>query len=670
MKIVRKFWMTAVVVVMVSSSMVRGATPITDEFTFQGRLQFGGVPVNDTCDFSFKLWDQQQPSGTQIGSEQIANNVTVDNGLFTVVIAFGFDAFKGNARWMKIKVRCPAGSGSYIPLDPRHELTAAPYGLFSHSTRGIEVDSQNKVGIGTTAPAYKLDIEGGANPLQITGGGPNFEKFRFNVETGGYATFRMYDSGTREDFRFATNGNSWMNNSGNVGIGTTAPQAKLHIRGTGSFRGNHIAYFESTGSSSADGIAIQLSNSHTNIGNNFISFYNSSGTVTGRVEGFDLENGDWQNPPTFPIPTLIVDPGITLNSNWFNTGLFPNINLSTGTLPNAVFSKGTLPSLSISWCGALGITYPCSLSFSKGSLPNLSFSKGTFPSLSVTGGSLPSLNSSPINIGTPSLSVGNLPTLLDFENLMCWSMDWGISDFLTLDPVAIAANALKLAAAEKCKDEGVTYGSQGADYAEWLPKLDPKEQFRFGEIVGVYGGKISRKTVGAEQIMAVSLAPVVLGNLPPDNEKENYEKVGFMGKLPVVVRGKVMAGDYIIPSRFEDGTGIAVSPKNLLLSQVDKILGRAWSDSQSDIYGFVDVVIGVETNAATMILTKHQKLIQKQDQKYAVLVEENYRLKEEVRELRGEMSRLGVTVEKLTRFMDTRFAMKNVDTLTNANKPW
>ncbi|MGB9873233.1 MAG: hypothetical protein ACPLYD_16450, partial [Anaerolineae bacterium] len=35
----------------------------------------------------------------------------------------------GDARWLAIAVRCPAGSGSYQPLTPRQALTAAPYAL-------------------------------------------------------------------------------------------------------------------------------------------------------------------------------------------------------------------------------------------------------------------------------------------------------------------------------------------------------------------------------------------------------------------------------------------------------------------------------------------------------------------------------------------------------------
>ena len=96
-------------------------------FTYQGQLKSGGNPVNGNCDFQFSLWDAVT-DGTQIGTTQTKTNVSVSNGLFTTSLDFG-SAFTGDARWLAIAVRCPAGSGSYTNLSPRQALTAAPYAL-------------------------------------------------------------------------------------------------------------------------------------------------------------------------------------------------------------------------------------------------------------------------------------------------------------------------------------------------------------------------------------------------------------------------------------------------------------------------------------------------------------------------------------------------------------
>ena len=98
---------------------------------------------------------------------------------------------------------------------------------------------------------------------------------------------------------------------------------------------------------------------------------------------------------------------------------------------------------------------------------------------------------------------------------------------------------------------GVTYGSGGADYAEYLPKYDPSEMFAYGEIVGVLNGQISKRFIEADHYMVVSKAPMILGNDPGDPEAEaDFEKVAFMGQVPVKVKGDVESGDFILMTRW------------------------------------------------------------------------------------------------------------------------
>ncbi len=97
-------------------------------FTYQGQLKQGGNPVNGNCDLQFSLWDAAS-DGTQVGTTQTKTNVSVSDGLFTIPdLDFG-SVFTGDARWLQIAVRCPAGSGMYTNLSPRQALTAAPYAL-------------------------------------------------------------------------------------------------------------------------------------------------------------------------------------------------------------------------------------------------------------------------------------------------------------------------------------------------------------------------------------------------------------------------------------------------------------------------------------------------------------------------------------------------------------
>ncbi len=105
-------------------------TPISSTFTYQGQLKSGGSAVTGPCDFQFGLWDAAS-GGAQVGVTQTLSAVNVSNGLFTVPLNFGANAFTGDARWLSMAVRCPAGSGNYAPLDPRQALTPAPYATYA-----------------------------------------------------------------------------------------------------------------------------------------------------------------------------------------------------------------------------------------------------------------------------------------------------------------------------------------------------------------------------------------------------------------------------------------------------------------------------------------------------------------------------------------------------------
>jgi len=684
----------------------------TGEFGYQGQLKLDGALPGDQV-------------GSALTFDGGAGNpapVEVANGLFSVVLDFGPTAFTDDARWLEVAVRCPAAVGDYTVLAPREAIVGAPHAVH---TRGIFVGDAGDVGLGTNNPHEKLEVNGNI-AVAVEGFDPYIELMSdgaadattMHLTTLDVVGFAVTDE--RHDPKFV------VRPTGDIGMGTTRPEAPLHVTGAGRFRGNHLAFFHSRSGPQSDGIAIQLDNPSTNRENNFITFYNGREGVTGRIEGFDLENGDWIAPPPLPDIGMTLDPGITYNPTWFNPGTlptasfnrgqlptasfsrgqlptasfnqgqlpsltfsggsFPSANFSRGSLPTASFNDGSLPSFSANYCTVVGIRVLCgfnwsagstpslnfsggslpsltfsrgslptasfgvgrlpSLTFSGGALPNLTFSGGALPSLTFSGGSLPSVEKSPIVIGEPSLTF-DLPTEEELEALFCWSYETGLSDFVSLDPVGVAVERLKEQVAMRCKDEGVTYGSKGADYAEWLPKLNPSDQFQIGQIVGVHGGKVSLETEGAEQIMAISKAPVVVGNVPAEEEKQNFVTVGFMGQLPVVVRGKAKPGDYIIPSGREDGTAVAVSPEDLALEHLGRTLGRAWSESDNDVYSLINVAIGLDGYEAKTVLRRHREQIDTQARNQDALVAENSRLKAELNAMDVKLTSLMASFQKL-----------------------
>ena len=93
---------------------------------------------------------------------------------------------------------------------------------------------------------------------------------------------------------------------------------------------------------------------------------------------------------------------------------------------------------------------------------------------------------------------------------------------------------------------GVAYESGSGDYAEWLERLDPKENISAGDIIAVIGGQITKDLTNAQQVMAVSHRPIVLGNIPAEGKNYLGNNIAFMGQIPVKIMGPVKTGDYIV----------------------------------------------------------------------------------------------------------------------------
>ncbi len=148
---------------------------------------------------------------------------------------------------------------------------------------------------------------------------------------------------------------------------------------------------------------------------------------------------------------------------------------------------------------------------------------------------------------------------------------------------------------------GILFGTSGGDFAECLPRLDPLDVFQPGDVVGVLDGRISHSTVTANQLMVITDRPAVLGNQPENDE--NYEKVSFIGQVPVRVRGEVQAGDWIVASGLEDGTGIAVPPSQNTLDH--QIVGRAWESSEEPDIKRVNMVVGLDQSVAKDVIIRN-----------------------------------------------------------------
>jgi hypothetical protein len=98
--------------------------------------------------------------------------------------------------------------------------------LYTNGAERLRVNSAGNVGIGTTAPAFKLDVTG---QIRSSSGG-------FVFPDGTVQTTASTGSGSQ----WTTSGANIYYNSGNVGVGTATPTSKLHVQGDGRVSGNLV----------------------------------------------------------------------------------------------------------------------------------------------------------------------------------------------------------------------------------------------------------------------------------------------------------------------------------------------------------------------------------------------------------------------------------------------
>ena len=296
---------------------------------------------------------------------------------------------------------------------------------------------------------------------------------------------------------------------------------------------------------SDQGVAIKVNGSRSNA-NNFVTFFDGTGLVQGRIEGqTTLE--------------LLTDPEyIVQNAFLIAQEVIAVANVATGAA-NIVLSIAN----------------------------ELAAATSVAPVVAV-------------GVGAVAGTSGPVPSLI-----VAAAVEIGVA----IAEEVVAAAELVIATGEivaynlfKNTQIGVTYQSGAGDYAEWLPKANVADKFYPGDIVGVKGGLISSSTDGAEQVFVISSRPAVLANVPEEGTEGAYEKVALMGQVPVKVLGIVERGDYIIPSGRIDGFGRAVKASDLRPEQYQQIVGIAWSSSDAPGFGHVNVAVGLNANDVSTLV--------------------------------------------------------------------
>jgi len=196
------------------------AAPPTTAFTYQGELKEHGQPVNASLPMTFRLFNLAT-GGTQL-TEISKPSVAVQGGRFTEPLEFPAATMNGvHALWLEVVV-------NGVTLSERHQVTASPYSL---ATRGITVDAQNRVGIGTAVPSRKLSVHGGVDIYDASNEGVSIVTQNLAFADTNEDTFYRFMGATQRHV-FSSNGAEWatIDGAGRVGIGTMSPTAPLHVQ--------------------------------------------------------------------------------------------------------------------------------------------------------------------------------------------------------------------------------------------------------------------------------------------------------------------------------------------------------------------------------------------------------------------------------------------------------
>ncbi len=498
----------------------------------------------------------------RLGDTSLANMTALPVSVFNendnVVLRIWFDDGRGNGMH-QLSPDQPIGS---VPFT-HHAGSSERLNIPGEDTSAVFVGDSGNVGIGTTAPGGRLEIQAPAGEptqgqIHIEGNGGSgvgdaFISFAEGTEPDSFS-MGVRDNGDE----FAISKGLTLDNdpkfvidydSGNVGIGTTTPEGTLEVAGGDDGAAVISGFNTSTLFLKRDGGGFDAAMSNQGGTAPFVFYGNGATnstdpntlselmriTSTGRV-GIGTNN---------PSASLDVVGTTELNGN-VGIGRVPNNRLDVER--------------SIAGPDNVSSSYVAHIHN-----PN-------------TGGDGDGLI---IEIGVDTFNE-NATTSNNFIQFL-------------RGPPGIGGPAGKI---QGNGGFGVTYSTSGSDFAEALPRQDLEEVIKAGDVVGVFGGKISKRTAGAEWVMAVSTAPGFLGG-DSDDSRGARDVVAFIGQVPVKVRGPVAIGDYIVASELGDGTAVAISPSAIALEHGRLTVGRAWEASDDEGVKQINTAVGLPESAST-----------------------------------------------------------------------
>ena len=324
--------------------------------TYQGKLKLSGQPVNANADLQFRLFDSSS-GGSQVGSTQSHNSVAVQDGLFTRTLDFGTGAFNGSQRWLEVAVRSPAGTGNFVILTPRQQMTPAPYAQVAEtSLKPWTASGANavlvggKVGVGTNNPSSLVDINGAQDAMRIRGHEPQFTITdstagkRAMIQNAGGRLFTMTEAflaGTD------TSGFTMLDAQGRVGIGTFTPSSKVEIAAQDGLTISGFQPFLTLKDMNAGGARAIIST-----GNGDIGLY-SNGAIARQTPSVIIKDNDWMGLGITPAFRLdlpnIANPDGRGRANRWDTYSSARWKENVKTIDNALETVMQLRGVTFDW---------------------------------------------------------------------------------------------------------------------------------------------------------------------------------------------------------------------------------------------------------------------------------------------------------------------------------
>ena len=144
------------------------------------------------------------------------------------------------AGWDGIKVESTTANGALLNLTNTQRAFELSSRNNSFQIRDITasdaarfmVDASGNVGIGTTSPSTKLQLKGNSTYITVNNNS-NHNSVQVGSDSSGDGALFLRDSSGNNKVYLSgeSNTNNYIN-SGNIGVGTTAPNSKVHINGT------------------------------------------------------------------------------------------------------------------------------------------------------------------------------------------------------------------------------------------------------------------------------------------------------------------------------------------------------------------------------------------------------------------------------------------------------